>query len=159
MQFLVFAVLVAAIAAPAAAEGPFGLPVGYSWGDAPDPAAVAAVAERQGAEIRILLDLETAPLSDARSFTAVYCDGHGLQQIRTATTRYHRGDVLRRFRRLLAILENEFGPPSHGRPEVGTAYWEQDVGLETWPVSKTKFMVVLIRNGPGVGHCAAEDSV
>ena len=159
MQFLVFAVLVAAISAPAAAEGPFGLPTGYSWGDAPDPAALAAVAERQGAEIRILLDLDTAPLSDARSFTAVYCDGHGLQQIRTATTRYHRGDVLRRFRRLLAILETEFGPPSHGRPEVGTAYWEQDLALETWPVSKTKFMVVLIRNGPAVGQCANEDSV
>lgn len=159
MRLTLLAALVAAIAVPAAAEGPFGLPAGYHWGDAPEPGAVAAEAERQGFELRILLDLDTAPLSDARSFTAVYCDGHGLQQIRTATTRYHRGEVLRRFRRLLEILEGEFGPPSHGRPEVGTAYWEADAALEIWPVSKTKFMVVLIRNGPAVGQCGAEDPV
>lgn len=158
MRLILLAALAAALGVPAAAEGPFGLPAGYHWGDAPDP-ATAADAERQGPELRILLDLDTAPLSDARSFTAVYCDGHGLQQIRTATTRYHRGDVLRRFRRLLAMLEDAFGPPSHGRPEVGTAYWEADAALEVWPVSKTKFMVVLIRNGPAAGQCAAAEPV
>ncbi len=138
------------------AEEPFGLPAGFQWGDAPGAAADASGVERRGSELRIPLELSAAPLGDAYLFTAVYCDGHGLQQIRTATTRYHRGDVLRRFRRVLADLEAVFGPPTRGEPEIGTAYWGEHAALEAWPVSKAKFMVVLIRNGPEISQCALE---
>lgn len=153
MRSIGFAVLAAGLTFPALAEGPFDLPAGYYWGETLDPAALPAETERRGSVVRVPLDIATAPLSDTYLFTAVYCDGQGLQQLRTATTRYHRGEVLRRFRRVLAAVERELGPPSHGRPEVGIAYWGEEIALEAWPVSKAKFMLLLTRNGPNIDQC------
>ena len=157
MRSIGFAMLAAGLTFPALAEGPFGLPAGYNWGEALDPATLTAETERRGSVVRVPLDIATAPLSDTHLFTAVYCDGQGLQQLRTATTRYHRGDVLRRFRRVLAAVESELGPPSHGRPDVGTAYWGEATALEAWPVSKAKFMLLLTRSGPDIDKCELDE--
>lgn len=148
------ALLPALLAAAPAGAGPLDeAPAGYAWGAAEARHADMARAERRDSALRVPIPLEHAPFHDAGVHMAVFCDGAGLQQIRTATLRYRRDQILRRFRAELAALEEALGPHTHGRPEAGVAYWGERAGLEAWPASKAKFFLLLTRNGPDLDRC------
>lgn len=140
-------------AAPAAAGTLDDAPAGYAWGADEARHADMTRAERREAALRVPIPLEHAPFPDAQAHMAVFCEEVGLQQIRTATLRYRRDQIIRRFRAELAALEEALGPHTHGRPEAGTAYWGAQAGLEAWPASKAKFFLLLTRNGPDLDRC------